>query len=84
MYWADISARYDFMKGKASLSLRISDIFDTRIFKRESWGEVFRIVSENIRESRVGYIGFSYRINNYKRQRERDMQNGDSMEMEEF
>ncbi|HAH56551.1 MAG TPA: hypothetical protein DCL86_00225, partial [Bacteroidales bacterium] len=84
MYWADISARYDFMKGKASLSLRISDIFDTRIFKRESWGEGFRIVSENIRESRVGYIGFSYRINNYKRQRERDMQNGDSMEMEEF
>jgi outer membrane receptor protein involved in Fe transport len=84
MYWADISARYDFMKGKASLSLRVSDIFDSRKFNGESWGEGFRIVSERTRESRVGYLGFSYRINNYKRQREKDMQNGDSMEMEDF
>lgn len=84
MYWADISARYDFMKGKASLSLRLSDVFDSRKFNGESWGEGFRIISERTRETRVGYLGFSYRINNYKRQRERDMQNGDSMEMEDF
>ncbi|GAB1404179.1 hypothetical protein MASR1M74_13580 [Lentimicrobium sp.] len=84
MYWADISARYDFLKGKASLSLRISDIFNSRKFDGESWGDGFHIVSKYTRESRIGYLGFSYRINNYKRQRTRDMQDGDSMEMDDF
>jgi len=77
--------RYDFLKSKASLSFRVSDIFDSRRFNGETWGEGFAIKMNRKMESRVAYLGFTYRINNYNRQRERDRdnQNGD-MEMDEF
>jgi outer membrane receptor protein involved in Fe transport len=85
VYFADVAVRYDFMKNKASLSFRVSDVFDSRRFVGETWGEGFNIKTDRKRDSRVAYLGFSYRINNYNRQRERDRnnQNGD-MEMEEF
>jgi outer membrane receptor protein involved in Fe transport len=85
VYFADVAVRYDFMKNKASLSFRVSDIFDSRRFDGETWGEGFNIKMNRKMESRVAYLGFTYRINNYNRQRERDRnnQNGE-MEMEEF
>lgn len=85
VYFADVAVRYDFMKSKASLSFRVSDIFDSRRFNGETWGEGFNIKMNRKMESRVAYLGFTYRINNYNRQRERD-RNGESgeMEMEEF
>jgi outer membrane receptor protein involved in Fe transport len=85
VYFADIAFRYDFWKNKASVSLRVSDVFDTRRFDSRTWGEGFTIQSSRRMETRVAYLGFSYKINNYKRQRERDrnQDNGD-MEMDEF
>lgn len=85
VYFADIAVRYDFMKNKASLSFRVSDVFDSRTFVGETWGEGFNIKTDRKRDSRVAYLGFAYRINNYNRQKERDRnnQNGD-MEMDEF
>ncbi len=85
VYFADVALRYDFLKSKASLSFRVSDIFDSRRFNGETWGEGFAIKMNRKMESRVAYLGFTYRINNYNRQRERDRdnQNGD-MEMDEF
>lgn len=85
VFFADVALRYDFMKNKASLSFRVSDVFDSRTFVGETWGEGFNIKTDRKRESRVAYLGFTYRINNYNRQKERDRnnQNGD-MEMEEF
>ncbi|MBW6490342.1 MAG: TonB-dependent receptor [Lentimicrobium sp.] len=85
VYFADVAVRYDFMKSKASLSFRVSDIFDTRRFNGETWGEGFNIRMNRKMESRVAYLGFTYRINNYNRQRERERnsENGD-MEMDEF
>jgi outer membrane receptor protein involved in Fe transport len=87
MYFADLAMRYDFLKNKAaSVSFRISDIFDSRRFVGESWGEGFNIATDRKMESRVAYLGFTYRINNYNRQRERDQRNNQNneMEMEDF
>jgi hypothetical protein len=87
MYFADLAMRYDFLKNKAaSVSFRISDIFDSRRFVGESWGEGFNIATDRKMESRVAYLGFTYRINNYNRQRERDQRNNQNndMDMEDF
>jgi len=84
VYFADAAFRYDFLKGKASLSLRISDIFNSRRFDSESTGEGFFITSKRQMETRVGYLGFSYRINNYNRQKEKDRNGQNDTEMEEF
>jgi hypothetical protein len=87
MYFADLAMRYDFLKNKAaSVSFRISDIFDSRRFVGESWGEGFNIATDRKMESRVAYLGLTYRINNYNRQRERDQRNNQNneMEMEDF
>lgn len=85
VYFADIAFRYDFWENKASVNLRVSDVFDSRRFDGETWGEGFNIRSSRKMESRVLYLGFSYRLNNYKRQRERERDNQNSeIEMEEF
>lgn len=85
MYFADIAWRTDFWDRKATFSLRLSDVFDSRKFSGESWGPGFNTVSERKRDSRVLYIGLSYRINNYQRQRDRMRnRNGNEMDMEEF
>ena len=85
VYFADIAMRYDFWKNRATASLRVSDVFDSRRFDGETWGPGFTIRSERKMESRIVFLGLTYKINNYKRQREktRDMDNGD-MEMDEF
>lgn len=86
MYFADMALRYDFLKNSASVSLRVSDIFDTRRFIGETWGPGFVITSDRKMDSRVVYLGFSYRLNNYNRQRDRDRnnQNSDEMDGEDF
>jgi outer membrane receptor protein involved in Fe transport len=84
MYFADIAWRTDFWDRKATFSLRISDVFDSRKFSGETWGPGFTTISERRRESRILWIGFSYRWNNYQRQRDRTQNGDDMMEMEEF
>lgn len=84
VYFADVAMRYDFWKNKATVTFRVSDVFDTRRFNSTTWGDDFTILSNRKMESRVAYLGFTYKINNYKKQRDKEMQNGDSMEMEDF
>lgn len=85
VYFADVAMRYDFWKNRATVSLRVSDVFNSRRFTSETWGEGFTIWSDRKMESRIAFLGFTYKINNYKRQREqnRDQDNGD-MDMGDF
>lgn len=83
MYFADIAWRTDFLDRKATFSLRLSDIFNSRKFSGESWGPGFNTISERKMDSRVLWVGLSYRWNNFQRQRDR-MRNTEDMEMEEF
>jgi len=84
VYFSDIAFKYDFLKGKASLSLRVSDVFNSRRFDSETTGVGFVTTSKRKMETRVGYLGFSYRINNYNRQKEKDRNGQGESEMEEF
>ena len=62
----DIGVKQDIMKGRGTLSLRISDIFNTLQFQIDSYGSNFQANQLSKRESRIGFIGFSYRLSRQK------------------
>ncbi|MCX7742952.1 MAG: TonB-dependent receptor [Flavobacteriales bacterium] len=81
----DAGYRLDFLKNKASLTLNVSDIFDTRRFYVDTrginfYGDVYRK-----RETRVATIQFTYRFGKQqesnRRENRRRMQEGGEMEM---
>jgi len=85
MYFADIAWRTEFWNRNASFNVRFSDVFNSRKFSGEIWGQGFTSFSERTFDSHVLWIGFSYRWNNFQRQRDRT-HNGDDnmMEMDDF
>lgn len=80
IYWVDLGLRYNFMKNKCSLTLRVSDIFNSRNFKSTTYGIDFSTYSEMRQESQIVFLGLSYKINDYKQRRDTkidDMSGGD-------
>ncbi len=82
MYGLDLGLRKDFFGDKLSVNLRLSDVFNTRKFKGEVNGEGFNSIFDRKMDSRVLYIGISYKFNNYQNKRER--LNPDEIEQEMF
>ncbi len=80
MYWVDLGARINVLKNKGTITLRVSDIFKTQTHKSNTWDTNFTSYSESGRDSRVVFVGFSYKINNYKMRREKRNENEDVME----
>ncbi len=83
-YFADASFRQDFLKNKLSLSLRLTDIFNTRTFYETTNGINFTTESERYRESRVFYVGLQMQINNYNKKLAKDTGNGEGGEQDGF
>jgi outer membrane receptor protein involved in Fe transport len=71
MYWFDLGLRLQILNRKGSVTLRVSDIFKTMTYKAYTYGDGFTSDITRIRESRVVFIGFSYRINEFRQRRER-------------
>ena len=59
---ADLAAKHSVLQEKGSLTLRVSDIFNTLQFNFNASGTGFESVARNKRESRIVYLGFSYRF----------------------
>jgi outer membrane receptor protein involved in Fe transport len=74
MYSLDLGVRYMVMNKKGTITLRVSDVFNTRNFITNSWADNQKTYSENFHESRIVFIGFSYRINDYKQRRDTKME----------
>lgn len=72
-YSMDILMRKDFMDGRLTFTLRVTDIFKTRNFNTETIGEGFFLNSARKLDSRVAYLGISYRLDN-KRNQEQERQ----------
>ena len=72
MYYLDLAARMDVMNGNGTVSLRLSDVFKSRGFDMFTYGPSF--TSDLIRrtDSRVVFIGFTWRFNEYRQRTERD------------
>ncbi|MDB5271339.1 MAG: TonB-dependent receptor [Hymenobacter sp.] len=61
---ADFAAKQSVLKDKGSISLRVSDIFNTLQFNFNAYGPGFESLARNKRESRIVYLGFTYRFGN--------------------
>lgn len=75
-YSADIGLRKKVLKGNGTISVRVSDIFDTQKYELTTYGLNFESTSYRKRDSRVLFLGFSYRFNDYKRRQIKEMENG--------
>jgi hypothetical protein len=62
MSGVDAGFRQDFLKGKLTLSVNVSDIFNTRKFVIYNVGEGFELDSWRKRETRVANFTLSYRF----------------------
>ena len=63
LFSADLGLRKDVLDKKGTILFRVSDIFNTRQWNYLSYSDAFRTESNNRRQSRIFYIGFTYRLN---------------------
>lgn len=83
MLFTNVSYRQDFMKKKLSATLSIRDVLGTAKFEGTSLGDNFKSSFRMKREPRVLMLTLSYKINNYKMDKqapsEQPVQGGDDM-----
>ncbi|MGE5400978.1 MAG: TonB-dependent receptor domain-containing protein [Ignavibacteriales bacterium] len=83
LYSADAAVRRDFLDGKLSVTLRISDIFNTMKYNSETYGPGFYINSRSSMDSRAVFLGLTYKINNYNKPKEKE-KNGNDTDADSF
>jgi outer membrane receptor protein involved in Fe transport len=66
VYSTDIALRQRLFNDKAALTLRLSDIFNTKRQYTELYSEGLTADFQTKRETRVGYLGFTYYFGNSK------------------
>jgi iron complex outermembrane receptor protein len=78
---SDVAVKQNILKGKGSINLRVSDIFNTRRFLIFSDTELITGENRRKRESRIAYFTFSYRFGSGdatpKRKRQEERQGGE-------
>ncbi|WP_410779906.1 outer membrane beta-barrel family protein [Hymenobacter sp. BT770] len=62
----DFAAKQNVLKEKGSITLRVSDLLNTQQFNFNAYGPGFESLTRNKRESRILYLGFTYRFGNAK------------------
>ena len=72
----DVGFRKEILDGKGAVTLRVSDVFNTRQYSYTTETGGITTVSEFQRESRIAYIGFQYSLNQLDRNR-RDERRGE-------
>lgn len=80
----DFAMRKDFLDGQLSLTFRVSDVFNTRKWESETIGQNFITSSYRKMESRVAYLGITYRLSPSNNNRERERRPRDEEGMDEF
>lgn len=83
-YFADFAFRQDLLDKRLSVSLRLTDIFNSRKFDDITYGNGFTIDTRRMFESRMLFIGVSYQFNNFKKKGNQEMNGMEEMEMEGF
>ncbi len=67
IYFMEIGARKDIMKGRANINIRFSDIFDTQQFSVKANTPSFDRYFMRKRETQILFLGFTYKLkNNFK------------------
>ncbi len=71
MAGCDIAFKQDLWKEKASLSIRVSDIFNTMKFQNTNSGETYTAKMVRKRETRNAFFTFTYKIGSGAKQKQR-------------
>jgi outer membrane receptor protein involved in Fe transport len=82
MYFVDAGVKKEVLDTKGSVSIKVRDIFNSRIYEMETFGENFYIHSQYQRSPRMVFLSFSYKINDYRSRKRRNR--GENYEMEEM
>lgn len=72
MYFVNMGLKRDVLKKNGTISLNVSDLFDTRAFRINSFGEGFENEARFKRESRVATLTFTYKIGRFVEKRNRN------------
>ena len=62
IYSVDAAVKQNLFQKRASVSVRVSDIFNTREFNINAFGSGFTSERHHKRESRIGFVTFSWRF----------------------
>jgi outer membrane receptor protein involved in Fe transport len=76
-YGINVGLRRDLFRDRASLSLNVTDIFDTREFRSEIITREFTETRNRKRETRIGTLTFTYRFGKQGDTDRRNRQKGD-------
>ena len=61
-FFTEFAGKYLVLKDRGSITLRVSDVFNTLRFNFDSFGPGFESENSFKRETRVGFLGFTYRF----------------------
>ncbi len=78
MYSVNAAVRKNILRNNGTITLNFSDIFNTMKFSMYNYGDNFTMNMERWRTSRQITLGFTYRINEYDRRRDRQMRDNDN------
>lgn len=82
MYWFDLGMRINVLKNKGSINIRVRDVLGTMEFKSNTWGDNFTSNIHRTREKQIIFVGFSYRINEYRARRDKEGVEGLDMDID--
>jgi outer membrane receptor protein involved in Fe transport len=83
MLFANLSVKHRFMDNKASLSLQVSDLFDSRRFEYNLITDAFEQTRERTFSNRYLKLNFSYKFGKFvDTQRQRGSGGGEDMDMD--
>ena len=80
--FTNVSYRQDFMKKKLTATVSVRDPFGTARFEGESYGDNFKRWFRWEREPRVVMLTLSYKLNNFKEDRNNGGEGGGGMDMD--
>jgi len=83
MSGVDAGIRQELWKGKASLSLNVNDIFNTRKMIIHNTGDGFIFDMTRTRESRVAMLNFSYRFGSADYMRKKNQRNQNQQQQDQ-
>jgi hypothetical protein len=76
IYYADIAVKRTFFDNKFSVSLTLTDIFNTRNWEIKSDNSIYKLNNYSKSKTRIFWIGLTYNFNSFKSTK--SQKNGDS------
>lgn len=74
-YFVDLGGKADLIRNKLTLNVRASDVFNTMKWRMITDSDGVKVQGERYFESRTFFVGLSFKINDYKRQQRRQLDN---------